>query len=269
MRRITRSISDLPPAGRDSRFVTPPKSNPKSKFNCTTSNKAVASNTSTQAASHESKRIKMGLYAKNDPLQGSTSSPGMLPTLHARTLNNEQQTVIIYFLQNSIGVSADENGCFVVERMNGYLIVEPDRHMSVTSVVTQMYCERKAALLHFVNGGIGGGDNAIMYREVVEQECLRLADDDIVSGLMKQVESQATRMVLCHVVSKKFEKAAVFVDTSDIEAFESIAESGLCPSSLGIQTPFSSQADFLRDALKCLNFGELEANTLTLEVFEF
>ncbi|CAL8129629.1 unnamed protein product [Orchesella dallaii] len=223
MRRVTRSISDLPPAGRDSRFFTPPNSNPKSKFNCNTS--------------------------KNDPHQGSTSSADMLPTLHARTFNNEQQTVkglyvdgqqryivvskqpirvismsgvsITYMIKaqasdeeyklklkdfwvgidwmttgtlvNIVGVSADENKCFIVERMNGYLIVEPDRLMSVTSVVTQMYCERKAALLHYVKGD---DDNAIMFEEHVTHKliCKAMTDKlDSIPVLKKEAKNICRR----------------------------------------------------------------------------
>ncbi|CAL8129633.1 unnamed protein product [Orchesella dallaii] len=238
----------IPSPGKRPRVKTPPKSNPKSKFNCNTSNKGVTSNAITQGASHGSKRIKMGLYAKNDPLRGSTSSPDMLPTLHARTLNNEQQTVkglyvdgqqryvverriskiqnksvvvVTYQIKaeasdeqrklvlkdmwaeidwmspgtlvNIVGVSADENQCFIVERMNGYLIVEPDRLMSVTSVVTQMYCERKAALSRFISGG---GDNAIMYRGVVAHEliCKAMTDKlDSIPVLKKEAKNICRR----------------------------------------------------------------------------
>ncbi|CAL8129635.1 unnamed protein product [Orchesella dallaii] len=102
------------------------------------------------------------------------------------------------------------------------------------------------------------------------------------NSILEQVESTAARNLLCHVVSKKFEKAAVFVDTSDVPALESRGEesicneaevlltmsfvhlfirSGLCPSKLGIVAPFKGQVDLLRKALESLYFGEVEVNT--------
>jgi hypothetical protein len=46
---------------------------------------------------------------------------------------------------NVVGSDPDENGILIVERDQGYLIVEPDRLVSVTSVVGQCWCERKVA----------------------------------------------------------------------------------------------------------------------------
>jgi len=46
---------------------------------------------------------------------------------------------------NIIESDPDENGIITVERDHGYVIVNPDRLVSVTSVVGQNWCDRKVA----------------------------------------------------------------------------------------------------------------------------
>lgn len=72
-----------------------------------------------------------------------------------------------------MGVEPNSSGMFVVDRTNGYLIVEPDRLISVTSVISQLYCERKAALSRFYMGG----DNAVTFRGVVAHELICLVNN--------------------------------------------------------------------------------------------
>jgi len=141
-----------------------------------------------------------------------------------------------------------------------------------------------------MNGGITQLANDLVYENqmkcadrALEKRYLKLAEADIRTVLIERVESPAARNLLCHVVSKKSEKAVVFVDTSDVPALESRVEesicnegevlltmsfvnlfirSGLCPSTLGIVAPFRAQVDLLRETLKHFSFGEVEVNTV-------
>ncbi|ODM86629.1 DNA replication ATP-dependent helicase/nuclease DNA2 [Orchesella cincta] len=144
-----------------------------------------------------------------------------------------------------------------------------------------------------MNGGITSLANELMYDKqmkcadkALEKRYLQLVEADIRTVLLDDVESVAARSLLCHVVSKKFEKAAVFVDTSDVPAEETRVEesicneaeahitmsfvhlfvkSGLCPSKLGIVAPYRGQVELLRKALKRISdtkFREVEVNTV-------
>lgn len=70
-------------------------------------------------------------------------------------------------LINIVDGNKDDTG-WTVDRLKGYLIVEPDRLVSVTSVISQLYCERKAALSRFYMGG----DSAVTFRGVVAHELI-------------------------------------------------------------------------------------------------
>lgn len=55
-----------------------------------------------------------------------------------------------------------------MDRCSGYLIVNPDKLVSVTSVIGQLYCERKAALARCSVGS----DSMVTFRGVVAHELI-------------------------------------------------------------------------------------------------
>jgi len=40
-------------------------------------------------------------------------------------------------------VQMDEERCFVIDKENGFMVVQPDSLVSITSVVSAYFCERK------------------------------------------------------------------------------------------------------------------------------
>jgi len=86
-----------------------------------------------------------------------------------------------------------------------------------------------------MNGGINKLANDLIYENqmkcsdrMLEKRYLKLAEADMRRVLIEGFESPHARNLLCHVVSKKFEKAAVFVDTSEVDALESRVDESIC-----------------------------------------
>lgn len=71
-------------------------------------------------------------------------------------------------LVNIVEVDADENNCFHIERLQGYLIVDPDQLISATTVISQMFCDRKVGLSRLSPGG----DSPIAFRGVLAHELI-------------------------------------------------------------------------------------------------
>lgn len=76
--------------------------------------------------------------------------------------------------------------------------------------------------------------NALVYdnqmvcgSEDLEKAYLKLPEKRLMEFLKTQVTIPPARTVLCGVVSKKREKGAVFVDTSNVQAYEQRAEQSL------------------------------------------
>lgn len=72
-------------------------------------------------------------------------------------------------LVNIVDAEADENGVFIVERDNGFLVVEPDRLISVTSVASSCWCERKVAFSERIKIPF---DNLDMLRGTIAHELI-------------------------------------------------------------------------------------------------
>lgn len=73
-------------------------------------------------------------------------------------------------LVNIVGVAEDENRSFELDTGFGFLVLEPDRLIAPTSILSMMYCERKAALTSRFY--MGGGDNIHMFRGTLAHELI-------------------------------------------------------------------------------------------------
>lgn len=127
-----------------------------------------------------------------------------------------------------------------VSLIYGWTLFVRDRGLSDNffSLMANPNSTVKMNLQYRMNRCINQLANGLMYENQMvcantqlERAYIPLPEEKIREFLSTQVRVPSARRVFCHIISKKREKAVVFLDTSNIPAFETYMDATICNES--------------------------------------